>query len=270
MSDAQDTKLNREASGGIQSLDAALRVLQHLATLSGAVGVSELARACDMPISKVHRYLASFVHAGLVQQNGRSGTYDLGLAAQSLGLSALARRDIVNTVSDELVELTRETGCTTLLSGWADLGPTVVRWQRAPAPVITSFGLGAPFTLLSSATGRAFFAHSPPELVSPLIAREKRKAKQNPLLIEDLPLAQTMDERISILQEQTRAAQVAIIDGRFIPGLRACAAPVLNWQGEADVVVTAIGTDQALSDPKSETVQKVLQFAKRLSSEHQS
>jgi DNA-binding IclR family transcriptional regulator len=266
MSDAQHTDLKQEASGGIQSLDAALRVLQHLATLPGAVGVSELARACDMPVSKVHRYLASFVHAGLVQQNGRSGTYDLGLAAQSLGLAALARRDIVNTVSDELIELTRETGCTTLLSVWADLGPTVVRWQRAPAPVITSFGLGTTFPLLSSATGRAFFAFSPPELVAAHIAQEKRRAGQNPLLVEDLPEAGSMDQRIAILREKTRAARVAIVDGRFIPGLRACAAPILNWQGEADVVVTAIGTDPALSDAESDTVRRLIKFAERLSS----
>lgn len=33
------------------------------------------------------------------------------------------------------------------------------------------------------------------------------------------------------------------VDQSFIPGLFALAAPVLNWQGEADAVVTLVSTE---------------------------
>ncbi len=58
---------------GLKSLDAALGVLAFMARQDGSLSLTEIARACDMPHSKIHRYLASFVDAGLVKQEGRSG-----------------------------------------------------------------------------------------------------------------------------------------------------------------------------------------------------
>ena len=49
---------------GIQSLDSALRVLKALSQIDGPVSLTELARQMEMPTSKVHRYLVSFVNAG--------------------------------------------------------------------------------------------------------------------------------------------------------------------------------------------------------------
>lgn len=63
---------------GLKSLDTALGVLSYLAAQGGPQTLSDIGRGCGMPPSKVHRYLASFVNAGLVQQQGRSGQYDLG------------------------------------------------------------------------------------------------------------------------------------------------------------------------------------------------
>src|SRR3546814_11088068 len=53
--------------GGIQALDTALRLLQVLGSMPGPTGLSDLARRAGMPASKAHRYLASFVKAGLVE-----------------------------------------------------------------------------------------------------------------------------------------------------------------------------------------------------------
>ena len=47
--------------------------------------------------------------------------------------------------------------------------------------------------------------------------------------------------RIKVLIAGVRAQRMAHVDGRFIPGLKAVAAPVTNWQGEAEVAVTADG-----------------------------
>lgn len=252
-----------ESSGGIQSLDAALRVLRTLADMPSAGGVSEIARACQMPVSKVHRYLASFVHAGLVQQNGRSGAYDLGPAARRLGLAALARHDVVNAACDDLARLTRETGLTSLLSVLAEGGPTVVRWERAPSPIITSFGLGTTLPVLSSATGRAFLAFTPASLLHRVIDRERGLAKTNAALLSDLPEAPTLDGRIDALRRSVRVERLARIDGRFIPGLAAAAAPILNWQGEADAVVTLIGTDPKVFGPGTATITALTAFCER-------
>jgi len=47
-----------------------------------------------------------------------------------------------------------------------------------------------------------------------------------------------------------RSLGYASVDGRFIPGLVAIAAPILDWQQEARAVVTLIGTDPATIRPR--------------------
>ncbi len=244
-----ETASTEDAPGGIQSLDAALRVLKALSAQPGATGVSELARTCGMPVSKVHRYLSSFAHAGLVQQNGRSGTYDLGPAARELGLAAIARNDIVNAAGDHLAELPRRTGLTALLAVWSEGGPTVVRWERAASPVVTSFGLGTTLPLLSSATGRAFLAFLPRHLTDALAAIELGRAAHNRALLTDIRT--DGPDRLSDLVAEIRGSGMASVDGRYIPGLAALAAPVLNWQGEVEAVVTLIGTDPLMVKAES-------------------
>lgn len=258
---AEDDKSDKQ-NGGIQSLDAALRLLAAMTARRGAVSLSELARECRMPPSKVHRYLASFQHAGLVEQAGRSGKYDLGPGAVTLGLSALARHDFVNRASDALPDLCLESGLTALLSVWGNQGATVVRWERAASPTVTSMGLGTTLPLLNSATGRAFLAWAPPAPLQAIQKAEMRHAQQNPAIASDLGPS---SEGIAALVRAIRERGYAWVDGRFIPGLVAISAPILDWQGEAQAVVTLIGTDPAVAEPGSDSVTRLIAFCKELS-----
>lgn len=257
---ADDAQKAGEASGGIQSLDAALKMLMTMARMEGAVGLSELARACAMPASKTHRYLASFIHAGLVRQNGRSGTYDLAAGAVELGLAAMQRHDFVNAVADDLPALTEATGLTGLLCVWGNSGPTVVRWQRAASLVVTSLGLGTTLPLLTSATGRVCLAYLPERVTSGLLEKELDRARLSSsaqALLDGMSLDL---EGARALAASVRAAGHASVDGRFIPGLVAVAAPVLDWQGEAEAIVTLIGTDRATIAPGSATTEMLKAF----------
>lgn len=247
----------RDGHGGIQSLDAALRVLEVLSEAGQALPLSELARLCGMPPTKVHRYLASFAHAGLVQQNGRSGSYDLGNGAIALGLSAMARHDFVNAVSDAMPDLTAETGLTALLCVWGNRGPTVVRWERAASFIVTSLGLGTTLPVLSSATGRVCLAFLPETVTGALVAEELRKATKRPRVVSDI---ETTRSGIQALAESVRTRGCATVDGRFIPGLVAISAPILDWQGQAQAAVTLIGTDPATIEPGSDAETTLLGF----------
>jgi len=257
-----ESSMGNGQSGGIQSLDAALRLLLVMAGRSGPASLSELARDCEMQPSKVHRYLASFHRAGLVEQAGRSGKYDLGPAAVSLGLSAIARLDFVNRTSDLLPELREETGLTVLLSVWGNAGATVIRWERAESPTVTSMGLGTTLPLLSSATGRAFLAWGPQAPLKPTIESELRRLRRNKALVPDMtPTLRGVGE----VAARIRDLGYASVEGKFIPGLVAMAAPILDWQSEAQAVVTLIGTDPAVLNPQSTEVTKLIAFCKALS-----
>ncbi|WP_099864259.1 IclR family transcriptional regulator [Pararhizobium haloflavum] len=254
---ADDIPRQAEAQGGIQSLDAALRVLMAMANMEGAVGVSDLARACGMPVSKTHRYLASFIHAGLVCQAGRSGRYDLGPRAIEIGLAALSRHDFVNAASDDLHRLTVETGLTALLCVWGNSGPTVVRWERAASFIATSLGLGTTLPLLTSATGRICLAYLPGAVTGALLDEELARGLASPQIFHDLELNQA---DVARLAADVRDQGYATVDGRFIPGLVALAAPILDWQGEAQAVVTLIGADPRLIEPGAAQIGSLKEF----------
>lgn len=236
------------ARGGIQALDAALVVLRTMASCCGPVSLTDLARTADMPTSKVHRYLASFIHAGLVTQRERSGHYDLGPVAREMGLSALSRTSFVNDTADGLEKLSRQTDLTALLSVWSSAGPIIVRWERAENFTVTSLGLGTALPLLTSATGRVFLSFLPDRMTAKLLGKEMARARDAGLAWPDLKPDM---EDIANLMSGIRNARMADIDGRFIPGLRALAAPVTNWQGHAEVVVTLIGSYQDILSPES-------------------
>jgi DNA-binding IclR family transcriptional regulator len=255
-------KTGIEKSNGIQALDAALRVLAEMGRVKGPATLSDIARACDMPPSKVHRYLASFQQAGLVEQTERSGRYDLGRGAALLGLSAIARHDFVNRASDGLPDLSAETGMSALLSVLGNEGATVIRWERAASPAVTSIGLGTTLPLLKSATGRVLLAWAPRAPLQSLLETEIRLAQRNPNMFPDItPTTQGIDA----LNAETRAKGYSFVDGRFIPGLVAIAAPILDWQNEVQAVVTLVGTDPSNAQANSKPVAALLAFCKNQS-----
>jgi len=227
-------------SGGLKSLDAALGVLNFMTRQAGSLSLSDIARGCDMPPSKIHRYLASFVEAGLVKQEGRSGRYDLGVGAMQLGLAAIARHDFVNFAADGLASLATETRMTILLSVWANEGATVVRWERGVTPTVTSMGLGTTLPLLNSATGRAFLAWAPRAGLQKAYDSELRRATRNPAMIPDLTPTKA---GIHQMTQKIREVGFASVDGKFIPGLVAASAPILDWQDEAQAIITIVGVD---------------------------
>ena len=248
--------------GGVQALDAALGLLAALAARGGPVSLTELARECGMPASKAHRYLASFQAAGLVAQAGRSGKYDLGPGAAALGVAAMARHDMVNRAADGLPELCAETGMTALLAVWGSEGATVVRWERAAAPLVTSMGLGTALPLLNSATGRVFLAWAPEAVTAAQRDAELARARANPGILRDLEPTRAA---AAALAARIRAQGHATVDGRFIPGLVAAAAPVLDWQDEVQAAVTLVGTDPAAIAPDAPAVARLRAFCGALS-----
>lgn len=251
--------MSDDSGGGLKSLDSALNVLNFMARRDGPLALTDIARHCEMPLSKVHRYLASFVHAGLARQEGKSGRYDLGPEAMQLGLAAIARNDFVNRAADGLPLLATETSMTALLSVWSNVGATVVRWERGVTPTVTSMGLGTTLPLLNSATGRVFLVWAPRPQIQTACEAELRRAARNGSLVPDMDPTKS---GVSDLTSQIRGRGYACVDGKFIPGLVAAAAPILDWQGEAQAAVTLVGVDPASIEPDSTVVQALLTFCR--------
>lgn len=248
------------APGGIQALDAALSVLRVLRSFAGPAALSDIAREAGMPPSKVHRYLASFIHAGLAVQKERSGRYDLGREAAELGVAAISRNNFVVQASEELEGLAEATGQAALLAVWSHSGPTVVRLERGPNLTTTSIGLGSTFPLLDSATGRVFLSYLPSQQLKVRLQNEIERAVAAgvswPDLKPDLASVEALTTKI-------RRERIAYVDGRFIPGLNAISAAITNWQGEIEAAVTLFGTHRELLEPGNSTRTALVDFASR-------
>jgi DNA-binding IclR family transcriptional regulator len=216
---------------GIQSVEIGMRVIEALRAAAGPLHLKDLAKASGLPPSNCHRYAVSFVRTGFLIQDLNSGRYDLGPRLLQAGLAALARTDPIGIATIALERLVDATGNTGLLSVWADLGPTIVRWMPGVAAVRTSLSTGSTLPLLTSATGRVFLAFLPSRQTAALVASEAMSDN-----IEPAPLAASV-----------RAAGIAQVSGDHIPGLSAVAAPVLDAHGEAAAVVTLVGARRGIA-----------------------
>ncbi|MEL7454809.1 MAG: IclR family transcriptional regulator C-terminal domain-containing protein [Pseudomonadota bacterium] len=126
---------------------------------------------------------------------------------------------------------------------------------------MTSLNLGSILPLLTSATGRAFCAFLPTSMTEHLVRREIAAARRGGTQLRKVLSKIDIQEICSAVRKDG----CATVDSSFIPGLSALAAPVLDVQGEACLVITLIGNDPVLLDPKSETRRALFERCRELS-----
>ncbi|MEN2977945.1 IclR family transcriptional regulator [Tistrella bauzanensis] len=243
-------------SRGIQSVEIGNRVLTAMMRAGRPLPLKAIAQAAGISASNTHRYLASYVRDGLVIQDGDGGRYDLGPVALQLGLAAMARLDPVARAAAELAPLAEATGFTAHLAVWSLHGAVVVRLHRSRVPFVGALSLGSVMPLLRSATGRTFLAWLPASVTAPVLATEIEAAGQSP-----------SESEIAVLIDGIRRRRVATVDGSVVPGLAAASSPVLDWQNEAQCVLTLIGTDRALSDPDHPAARRLAERCRMVSEE---
>jgi DNA-binding IclR family transcriptional regulator len=228
-------------------------VLHALVRAKGPSSVTALAKAAAMPVAKAHKYLASYVRVGLVEQIAHSGLYDLGPMAMEMGLAAINRLDVSRHAEGELLNLRDMLDETVTLAVWGNHGPTIIRWYDSSRAVSVNVRVGSVLPLLSSASGRIFLAHFTGEKIDIMARKEladerhavRRTVKEKPgtdfLSIDP----RSMDE-VTILRETILSNGVARIDGVMVAGVSAIAAPVFDHNETISATLSVVGTQGAL------------------------
>ncbi|MEO6271147.1 MAG: IclR family transcriptional regulator, partial [Lautropia sp.] len=201
----------------------------------GPMKITELAARAGMPPAKAHRYLASLVRCGYAAQNPDTGLYGTGPAALDFSLSCLSTIEPIEIASEEALALCRQVGHTVALSVWGSFGPTVVRWEQPPRPVMVNIGPGSVFPLLESATGRIFAAFYD----EAVIRRHLQRADAKPQA-DGEPLAGALSTRVAETPEQVGKRGMARARGDFMSGLSAFAAPILDHRGRLVMAMTVL------------------------------
>jgi DNA-binding IclR family transcriptional regulator len=220
-------------------------LLRALADASGPEPLGILARAAKMTPAKAHRYLVSFVKAGLVVQSERTGNYDLGPLATRIGLAAIDRFDVVRVAGERLEELRDAVDATTLIALWTDLGPTVSGIALSSHPVTLAVKIGTTFPVLTTASGQIFLAFGEPSHTLPLLAG---------LSADELAA-------VKALREQIRSAGMVSVDQTFLVGVQALSAPLFHTDGTLAAAVTVIAGPGHLDlSPKGPVARNVADF----------
>jgi DNA-binding IclR family transcriptional regulator len=216
---------------GISSVEQGVAVLQAVVDLGRAASLKQIAQQAGMESSQTHRYVSSLVNCGMLRQDPATALYDLGPTSLRTGLAALSRTDPLMRAEEAARDFTQASGATTQFAVWAASGPTVIRWNFGIPAVYTMVTIGSVLPLTTSSTGRVFMAFLPESLLVPILLAEGRRAPlaKNPELAQD--------------RERIRANFFADVDSTVVPGLRACAAPVLGVNDTLIGVIAVVASD---------------------------
>ena len=243
---------------GVLSIETGARLLTAMAALGPQAKLKELAQAAQMPPAKAHRYVVSFTRIGLMEQDHGTGRYGFGPMAFHIGAAALRSQTIWRLAPSELAALRALLNQTVALSVWGTFGPTFVQVEEATIPVHLSIRPGTVVPLMTSASGRIFVAYQDPQLVQPVLAKEKASKLSAPNLEGSFE-----SEEVEQIREEVRRRGFASVQGRIYS---AVSAPVFDHQGKLVASVVALGAATALdvSDGSSAQV-GVCATARRLS-----
>lgn len=241
---------------GVQGVEIGMRLAFTLAAASGPLTLGELARAAGLPTSKAHRYLVSLCRAHVVEQDGRSGRYDLGKGALTLGLEAQRRLDEFRLADEALDDLLAATKLTVGLVIWGDKGPTVVRRKEGRHAVTVSTRVGSIMSPITTVAGRMFAAYLPRNVVAPMIDAEFAVGAT-------LPFDRATYEN---QLEDIRRDGLARRNDRAPLGIDAVGAPVFDRDGHLAMVITVMGAHGAVDlGDRSPSVQALVAIARSLS-----
>jgi len=256
---------------GIQSVEVGFPLVDALRESPEPMTLANIARATNMTRSKAHRYLASFMRVGLVEQLS-SGLYDLGPKALLLGLAALQRVDVMKSADPIMVGLRDTVDETVVLAIWANQGPTIVRWiENRSRPVNVNVRTGSVLPILTSAIGRTFLAwHEGPdaEKLIDFELSESRSTRSDAVHASWKILAAQAGLRtqkdVRALKRQIRERGLAVVDGSMFSGIAAISAPVFNHSSVLIAALAVVGPQGVIDVASGSAVSQALLASARV------
>jgi DNA-binding IclR family transcriptional regulator len=230
------------AGDGLQSLQAAFRILDELSNAHQPVGLTDLAAVLGELKPRVYRHLSTMKRLGVVFQDARTGRYSLGGKLFSLGEAALEQFDLRFVAAPYLTRLRDQTRQTALLSVPGNGEPIVLSCVEYRDRLSISSRPGNRPPPHCSSQGRIALAFAD-------------EAARKRVLAHKL----TAFTRHSITDRQLIEARFGAIRERFFEeannevrlGINALSAPVFRDNDELVGIIGIIGTSEEIGAPPS-------------------
>lgn len=237
----------------IQSIDVGFRLIRVLEAAGGKLPLGKIAELADMPASKAHLYMASFVHLGLVEQDAKTLRYGLGPYAMQLGAAAMRQVDVVQVAQEALDELQSATGLLVFLSVWSNRGPVIIAKMDATVEVLVSVRVGHVLPLYQAATGRVFLAYKSRTAIQHV------EATNHPV---DASVRQRAEQSLGLIRQR----QLAFSDSQLNAGFASISAPILDYAGDIAAAITLLGMKNDIDiDPLGACAARVHAAASQIS-----
>ncbi|MBX6381825.1 MAG: IclR family transcriptional regulator [Microbispora sp.] len=237
-----------EGSGGVQSVDRAVSILEILSR-RGEAGVSELAAEIGVHKSTAFRLLGALEARGLAEQAEDRGKYRLGFGIVRLAAGVAARLDLVQQSRPVCRRLAEEIGETVNIAVARSHYAINLDQVRGPAAVTAHNWVGQPTPLHATSSGKVLLAYLDERQRERVIAAGLERF--TPATVTDA------DELRRQLDDTLRLGYAITVEEYEI-GLNAIAAPIRSHEGEVVAAVSASGPAYRFSEERMRELAPVL------------
>ena len=234
-----------EPTGGVQSVDRAVSVLEILAR-EGSAGVSEVATEIGVHKSTAFRLLAALEERDLVEQNTERGKYQLGFGVLRLASAIPARLELVRQAQPVLDDLAQHIDETINLAVVREHYSVHVQQALGSAAVASQNWVGQVTPLHATSSGKILLAHMSEDRLNEVLDASGLKAYTE----------HTLTSRDALVEQlaQARAEGFATAFEELETGLNAAAVPVRDHTGAVVGAVSASGPAYRLDKARIESV----------------
>ncbi|CAL9364830.1 IclR family transcriptional regulator [Streptomyces sp. enrichment culture] len=244
-----DTGTNGSPSGGVQSVDRAISVLEILAQ-RGEAGVSEVAAEIDVHKSTAFRLLGALEARGLVEQAGERGKYRLGFGIVRLAGAVTGRIDITQQGRPVCERLAEEIGETVNIAVRQEHYAINLYQVRGRAAVTAHNWVGQLTPLHATSSGKIMLAHLPAKERSALLSESGLKK----LTPHTITAKSKLEKNLELARERGYAWTLEELE----IGLHAMAAPVRDRDGEVVAAISASGPAYRFTEERMHELAPVL------------
>jgi IclR family pca regulon transcriptional regulator len=218
----------------VQSIAKCFTLLGHLAAPDSALTLDDLTRKTRYHKTTCFRFLKTMRQLGLVEQNMDEKTYHLGPAIAALGLKALKGlnlRQAALPVMQALRDETQETVNLSLLSG-----TEIIFVERIMSDYLVNanINVGDRLPVYCASMGKVILAFMPEWQVDAILAQLDFRSRTERTIVSAAAFKKELAE--------IKKRGYALNNEELERGLRAVAAPIIGYTGEAFAAINIAWT----------------------------
>ncbi|MEQ4922828.1 helix-turn-helix domain-containing protein [Proteus hauseri] len=203
-------------SQGVNSVDIAITILEFIAANGGSARSSDIAKACSLSKSRLHKYLVSLCRSEMLYQESEGSRYCLGCKILTLASATQAPLSLVDEINRLLCEFRDEHNMSTglVISQGSQL--LLTRYNRSFKHVDIDFLPNTEVPHKVSAAGAIYAVFSHLAINSGLTEKQKESIRQQGFSIRHEP-------------------------AEGIPGAQSISCPIFNQKGEMVAAALTMG-----------------------------